>query len=311
MANLIPDSIDFSAFEAATEFKAKVRPASIFADDLDAEFTPRLGQRRVAMHSTKLRNAIEFRAGEVTVWAGYNGHRKSTFTGQVALDLVAQSERTLLISLEMPPRKTLARMAMQAAASNCPTPQERRDFLEWTDGRLWLFDHVGRLTPRKCLAVCRYFVDQLNGQHVFVDSFMKVCESEESMDEQKQLIGDLCDLAKETGAHLHLVAHCRKPAGGAEEKPPTKYDIKGSGAISDQAHNVVLVYEDKVKRAEADKKEPRPEVMARPDAIVVIDKQRNGSVEGKFGLWIDYRSLRFVDSNLEAVHPYDMQRVST
>ena len=94
---------------------------------------------------------------------------------------------------------------MQACAVNVPGPQQRREFMAWTDDRLWLFDHVGRLTPRKCLAVCRYFADQLQGRHVFVDSFMKVCESEESMDEQKQLIGDMCDLAKETGLHLHVV----------------------------------------------------------------------------------------------------------
>lgn len=306
MAGLIPDDIDWAAYEAETEYAAKVRPASIFADELDAEFAPRSGQRRVVMTSTKLRNAIEFREGEVTIWAGYNGHRKSTFTGQVALDLCEQDERTLVVSLEMPPRKTLARMAKQACATDAPNAERRREFMAWTDNRLWLFDHVGRLTPRKCLAVCRYFSDQLQGRHVFVDSFMKVCESEESMDEQKQLIGDLCNLAKETGLHLHLVAHCRKPNGGAEDKPPTKYDIKGSGAVSDQAHNVILVYEDKLKRAEADKKEPRPEIMARPDSIIVIDKQRNGAVEGKFGMWIDYRSLRFCDHENAPVDPYDM-----
>lgn len=307
MANMIRDDIDFRAYEESTEFKAKVRPANVFADELDAEFTPKVGGRRVAMHSTKLRNAISFEPGEVTVWAGYNGHRKSTFTGQVTLDLIALAERTLVISLEMPPRKTLARMAKQAAAAEAPSAIARREFMAWTDNRLWLFDHVGRLTPRKCLAVCRYFADQLEGRHVFIDSFMKVCESEESMDEQKQLIGDICDLSKETGLHIHIVAHCRKPAGGAEDKPPTRYDVKGSGAIPDQAHNVILVFEDKVKRAEADKKEPRPEIMARPDAIVVIDKQRNGSVEGKFGMWIDYRSLRFVDHQSEPVNPYEMQ----
>lgn len=306
MANLIRDDIDFRAYEESTEFKAKVRPASVFADELDAEFTPKVGQRRIVMGSTKLRNAIEFRDGEVTVWAGYNGHRKSTFTGQVALDLIAQGERCLSISLEMPPRKTLARMAMQGCATKTPGPEQRREFMAWTDDRLWLFDHVGRLTPRKCLAVCRYFADQLVGRHVFIDSFMKVCESEESFDEQKQLIGDLCDIGKETGLHLHVVAHCRKPTGGTEDRPPTKYDIKGSGAISDQAHNIVLVWEDKAKRAELDRKEPRPEVLARPDSIVVIDKQRNGAIEGKFGLWIDHRSLRFVDSDMEAVQPYDM-----
>ena len=308
MALMIPDDIDFSAYEQATEFKAKVRPASIFADELDAEFmAPGDRKRAPSMLSTKLSNVIEFRPGEVSVWAGYNGHRKSMLTGQVALDLVDQDQRVLAVSLEMPPRKTLARMARQACADDWPGQQMRQRFMRWTNGRLWLFDHIGRLTPKKCLAVCRYFADELQGHHVFIDSFMKVCESEERMDEQKELMGDLCDLAKETELHLHLIAHCRKPASGDESKPPTKYDIKGSGAISDQAHNVLLVWENKVKRAEKDKAEPDPKILERADGMVVIDKQRNGTVEGKFGLYFDDRSLRFCDSAMSRVEPYDME----
>ena len=306
MARFIPDDIDFSAYEQATEFKAKVRSASLFAEELAAEFAPRTGPIRSVMSSTKLRNAIEFRPGEVTVWAGYNGHRKSMFTGQVAMDLIAQGERTLVISLEMPPRKTLARMARQACAAASPDVGRLGEFMRWTDGLLWLFDHMGRLTPSKALAVLRYFADELHGQHVFIDSFMKVCESEESMDEQKSMVGNLCDVAKETGLHVHLIAHCRKPNGGSEDKPPTKYDIKGSGAISDQCHNVMMVWENKTKRAEADKREPDPKIMSGIDAMIVIEKQRNGSVEGKFGLYIDNPSFRFCDSNLSAVEPYEM-----
>lgn len=307
MAHMIPDEMDFAAYEQATEFKAKVRPASIFLDDLDAEFEPSRRVRAPAMHSTKLRNAIEFRPGEVSVWAGFNGHKKSMFTGQMGLDLIDQGQRTLVISLEMPPRKTLARMCRQACANNLPDVGRRREFMAWTDNRLWLFDHVGRLTPQKCLAVCRYFADELEGAHVFIDSFMKVCKSEENMDEQKEMVGDLCDLAKETGLHLHLIAHCRKPSASSEDKPPTKYDVKGSGAITDQPHNVLMVWDNKAKRAEKDKKEPSPNVMGQPDAMVVIEKQRNGHVEGKFALYFDDRSLRFCDDSTSAVEAYDME----
>ena len=308
MAAFIPDDIDFSAYEQQTEFKAKVRRASDFVDGLIAQFQPRdESKRSPAMRSTKLRSAIEFRPGEVSVWAGYNGHRKSMLTGQVALDLIDQRQKVLVVSLEMPPEHTLARMAQQACVSNQPAPARLRQFMRWTDDRLWLFNHVGRLTPPKALALCRYFAAEIGGGHVFLDSFMKVCESEESMDEQKALIGNLCDLAKETGLHLHLVAHCRKPSSGDEGRLPTKSDIKGSGAISDQAHNVLLVWENKAKRAEADKQEPRPEVMAGPDGMVILDKQRNGKVEGKFRLWFDDRSLRFVDSEFDNPRPYDME----
>lgn len=308
MAGLIPDSMDFSAYMRDTECQVKVRAASVFADEYEAEFGPKSRERRSVMFSTKLRNAIEFRPGEVTCWAGYNGHRKSMFTGQVALDLCAQREGVLAISLEMLPRKTLGRMARQALAVDIPTRDRWAQFMRWTDGRLWLFDHVGRLQPAMCLAVCRYFAEELKGRHVFVDSLMRVCQSEESLDEQKQLVGDLCDVAKETGLHVHLVAHCKKPQGAeAESRPPSKYDIRGSSAISDQSHNVVLVWANKAKQTESERKEPRPEVMAGPDAVVAIDKQRNGSVEGKFGLYFDARSLRFVDDQLSAVDPYSLE----
>lgn len=260
------------------------------------------------MHSTKLRSAIEFRPGEVTVWAGFNGHRKSMFTGQVALDLIAQDEPTLLVSLEMLPRKTLYRMCRQATASNEPSPQARAEFLRWTDGRLWMFDHVGALTPTRALALCRYFADELKGRHVFIDSLMKVCQSEESLDEQKKLIGDLCAIGQETGLHLHVVAHAKKPGTEGETRPPTKYDIRGSSAISDQCHNIVTVWMNKSKRTEMEKPSElqSAEVLAKPDHLVTIEKQRNGDFEGRFALSFDARSLRFCDNDLDRVEPYAM-----
>ena len=75
MAQFIPDDIDFTAYERDTECKAKVRRASDFSEDLDAEFEPRSGQRKASMFSTKLRDAIEFRPGEVTCWAGFRRPR--------------------------------------------------------------------------------------------------------------------------------------------------------------------------------------------------------------------------------------------
>jgi twinkle protein len=93
----------------------------------------------------------------------------------------------------------------------------------------------------------RYFSEELHGTQVVVDSMMMVCESEESLDEQKQFTTDLVRVAQETGLHVHLVAHCKKPLD--ESKPPTKYDIRGSSAISDQVQNIVMVWANKAKKA--------------------------------------------------------------
>jgi twinkle protein len=302
---LNPDTIDFSAYMRKTEASAKIHPASSFHDEMLAEFAVRTEGVRSVMLSTKLRDVIEFRPGEVTAWTGYSGHRKSMFTSQVALDLCRQEERCLLVSLEMSPSKTLNRMARQAAGEARPAEAWLSRFSRWTDSRLWLFDHLGRISPDFCLAVATYFAAELGGRHVFIDSMMMVCASEESMDEQKQFVTDLCRLAQETRLHVHLVTHCRKPQSG-DEKPPTKYDVRGSAAITDQVANVITVWQNKPKRAALEKDPNNIASLKEPDALITIDKQRNGSYEGRNQLWFDDRALRFCDGRLTMCGPYDL-----
>lgn len=296
MKTISPD--DFAEYLKRTEFAAKVRPAGDFADDLHALAFP--GRELAAdpeMFSTKLRGGMRFRPGEVTAWSGYNGHKKSMFTAQVALDLLVQKCPTLIISLEMQPQRTLLRMARQAYGHNELKRDWLADFAKWTDGRLWLFDHLGRISPETCVAALRYFAEKLGGRQVFIDSLMMVCGSEEHLDEQKQLVTDLVRVAQETGLHVHLVAHCRKPAAG-EDKPPSKYDLRGSAAISDQCANVITVWSDKAKR---------PDEYDKPDALVTVEKQRNAEFEGRVALWWHAPSMRFVDKLGTTVEPYALR----
>ena len=69
-----------------------------------------------------------------------------------------------------------------------------------------------------------------------------------------------------------------------------------TSAISDQCANVITVWANKGKDQEGREGEP--------DALVTIEKQRNGSFEGRFKLWFDQRSLRFCDSPNSPVTPY-------
>lgn len=304
--HVIADTLDFSAYLRDTDAKVKVKSASTYLDELLQRFEPEHERKRHAgMFSTKLRDRIEFRPGEVTAWAGYNGHRKSMFTGQVALDLCRQKERVLLASFEMAPADTLARMARQAYAVSRPAKASISHFSRWTDGRLWMFDHIGRIAPREVQAVIRYFAEECKGSHVFIDSMMMVCASEESLDEQKQFMTDCVRLAQECSLHIHLVAHCRKPQSGKEE-PPNKYDLRGSAAISDQAHNVITVWANKAKVAKLEKDPHDTAAAEEPDARVAIEKQRNGAFEGAFKLWFHQPSLRFCDDRHSPVQPYDM-----
>jgi twinkle protein len=225
------------------------------------------------------------------------------FTGQVALDLCVQKRRTLIVSLEMSPARTLARMARQASAAAKPSGPFLEEFMRWTDGRLWLFDHMGRITPDLCLAVLRYFATELQGQHVFIDSMMMVCKSEEHMDEQKQFVTDLVRVAQETGLHVHLVAHCRKPQTG-EDRPPTKYDLRGSAAISDQCPNVITIWANKPKSTKLQADPHDGAALADFDALISVEKQRNGEFEGRVKLWFHQPSMRFLDDRVSPCEPY-------
>ena len=302
-----PDMIDFRAYEKLTDPAIKVRKASAFNAELVSEFALRDGQPDTAptMTSTKLGGLLHFRVGEMTVWAGYNGHRKSMLVGQVALDLCTDGQRVLIASMEMQPARTLARMARQASGARWPAAPWLNGFSTWSDGRLWLFDHLGRITPSMCLAVCRYFADELKGQHVVIDSMMMVCASEEHLDEQKQFTTDLVRLGKETGLHVHLVAHCRKPQD--DNRPPGKWDLRGSAAISDQCDNVVTIWANKPKAAALEKDPNDTKALAEQDALVSVEKQRNGEWEGKVKLWFDSSSLRFVNDRVRAVEPYNIE----
>lgn len=307
MARLLPDTIDFSAYEQQTEASVKVRKASLYLDDVHALYEPTATAKRVPeMFSTKLRGVLGFRPGEVTAWVGFSGHKKSFFTTQAALDLCVQRQRVMIASFEMLPASTIDRMMRQASGVPRPARETRQSFSRWTDDRLWIFDHLGRATPKLVLAVCRYFAEELRGTHVFLDSLMMIVGSEEHFDEQKQFMTDLVRLAKEYGIHVHLIAHCRKPAGGDESKPPTKYEMRGSAALSDQADNVATVWANKAKKA---KLEANPNDSCRfdPDALVTVEKQRNGAWEGRVKLWFDGDTYRFTDSIDTFIEPYRLE----
>lgn len=301
---LIPDDVDLSAYTDRS-FHAKVRPAFEFGAELRKRFAP-LEQRPVhpSMLSTKLRRVLQFRPGETSAWAGYSKHRKSIFLGQVQLDLCVQNRRVLIASFEMQPADTMARLARQALATDNPTPDQLDRFLRWTDDRLWLFDHVGRFDPEKACALTRYFADQYGGTDIVLDSMMMIVGSEDRNDEQKEFATAIVRTAQETNVHAHVVAHARKPASGDESRPPTKYDVRGSSAVTDQMHNIITVWANKAKKAALEADAMDESALAKPDALISVEGQRNGAFEGKVALWFDERSMRFCDDRITRVEPY-------
>ena len=304
MAEMIVfDDVDFALYERETDAAQKVKPASVWVQELIDRIKSPIKQKRAVMPWRKTHTQVQFRPGEVTVWGGANGQGKSLVTGQVGLSLCAQGEKVCVASFEMKPLKTLERMARQWSAFNVSDPafqgndEAMRQFLdlygqfsEWTDGKLWLYDQQGTVTARQVCAVARYCAVEKGITHFVVDSLMKCVASEDDYNGQKMFVDELTAIARDHGMHIHLVHHIKKPAD--ESHKPTKYDFKGTGAITDQVDNVIAVWRNKTK--EKNRAAGKMVADMEPDALLICDKQRNGEWEGQIGLWFDQTSMQYV-----------------
>ena len=292
---LIDDNvIDFSEYMQAPPDAAKIKSAASWADDVVQRYhNPGNAHNNGCLlpwsvtHST-----IALRSGEVSLWSGVNGHGKSQLLGQVMLWVAAQDERICIASMEMKPVATLARMVRQASTVSVPSEPYIRSFLEWADEKIWLYDQQGTVKSDRILAVARYCNKELGITHFVIDSLMKCGIAVDDYNRQKAFLDELTSLARDTGMHIHLVAHSRK--GENEKSPPGKMDVKGASEITDQVDNVFTVWRNKLKEGEAQKPRPSAEIMDQPDAILICDKQRHGEWEGRVALWFDSDSFQYV-----------------
>lgn len=304
MAALISDDdFDFTQYEHETDAKANVKPAHLWVQELIERLRNPVQAPRALMPWRKTHAIVSFRPGEVTVWGGANGNGKSLVTGQVALSLMAQEHKVCIASFEMKPMKTLERMGRQFSGYNPDDPafagsaeavdqlvEVYGQFRDWTNGRLWLYDQQGTVSVSRVVAMARYCAKVLGITHIFIDSLMKCVSGEDDYNGQKAFVDELTSIARDYSVHIHLVHHIRKPAD--ESHKPSKYDYKGTGAITDQVDNVISVWRNKAK--ERKREENKTVEDKEPDALLICDKQRNGEWEGSIGLWFDKPSMQYV-----------------
>jgi twinkle protein len=267
------------------------------------------GERRrttvVKLPWLRLQNRFDLRPGELTVWAGTNGTGKTNLVLQSMRFVMEQGQAAFIASFELAPRRTMGRMVRHASSAPEPSEDFIRSYHAWTDGRLWLFDHLGGFSGQKMVAVVRWVKSNLPAvQHVVIDSLMKLDIGPDDYGAQKALINRLHSLAIELDLHIHLVAHARK--GERETDRIDKFAIKGTSEIADQVDNIVLVHRNhaKERRLEAFEAEQRDfanpddemqEELRKWDAGLRVAKQRHGEWEGAIPMWLDRKAQAFVD----------------
>lgn len=303
---IIHDDYDFTQYEHETDAKRNVRSAAEWVDALIRKLRSPDTTPKVFLPWEKTHSLFTFRPGEVTVWAGQNGHGKTGVVTQVKLSLMGQGQKVAGASFEMKPMTELELMARMYCGTNPFSPEYQgndgadalealfRELGDWAKGRLWMYDQQGTTDPRNVLGMARYAAKELGCGHVFIDNLAKCVKGEDDFNGQKAFVDEITALARDNGVHVHLVHHLRKPTN--EGHIPDKHDSKGSGSITDQPDNLLLVWRNKPKEDDIKAGKRVSPKLAEPDAYILCRKQRNGDDEPTIGLWFDRDSKQFKGS---------------
>ena len=302
MSNLLisGNQIDAWQQQVTTDDLSQVTPASYFEDQVNEYFDQGGALQGLELPWTKTHDLFRIRKSEVTLWHGFNGSGKSSVLGFVTLSQLLLGQKIVIMSMEMKPEQTLARMIRQAYGVKTPSKGVVSDFLKWCDDRLWIYDQIGSVPPQRVLGLLGFSSDILKADQVVVDSLMKCGVNVDDNEQQNRFSNYLCSAAKKYKLHIHLVHHDRKTE--SEDQMPNKMSARGSSTVADQVDNIIGVWRNKPKERQiADGMNSNE-----PDYILICDKQRNGEWEGKIALWTDKDSLYFKESEYHRIIPINI-----
>lgn len=293
---------------------SELRRASDFTDAVIEQFYPTNEETLgFELPFLAMRGKFNLRPGEATIWTGFSKHGKTQLLNYVHAMLVATGARVCIASFEMRAPVLLKRMVRQVTAKREPDEAHIRHAMAWTYDRLWLFDHVGSANKDRILEVFEYAFRRYGVRYFVVDSLMKCGIAVDDYAGQDAFVAALVNFANLNNVHVSLVAHTRKDKD--EDAPPAGQDIKGSGGIKDQVHNVVVVWRNKPKEKakeaalalQAERQIIPEKVEAKlrePDALMIVDCQREGDGETPAqSLWFDKDSQTYRDDPGAIVAP--------
>ena len=236
------------------------------------------------------------RLGELTILQGVSGHGKSMMLSQIFLYLMHYT-KVLIASMEMKPVLTLDRMITQKLGSSQPTQNFIKDFCKQYNEKLYIYDQQGVTTEDDMFATLLYGKEILGIDVFCIDSLMKIGNiSEDDYNGQKKFVDKLATYCRDLNIHVFLVCHTRKMSD--EYQMPDATNILGSSHLRNLCDNVLLTF--RVRELEDLKFSGNlpPERANEPTAYLKVQKQRNYTFEGTFGLYFDEKSLTFKERPL-------------
>jgi twinkle protein len=306
----------------------------VAAADLESEFLKYVFERDVEAGVTiPFDFPLRFRRKEVTLLMGLKGCGKSTLIDFLTVAAMAQGERALVASFEMPWEDTNDKLCRQAIGKHyfdrrrlkdCKSEEEHRMFLaeareqtvrahRWLARRLWYYVHVGIAHWKQLIDDMRWSRRRLGITWFVVDNFMRLGISKDDYAQQADAMIAFASLAMEIDAHIIIVIHQAK-----ELARKARNDLYGNAAgasgaheIADNAHNILEVQRDdrkgkavcelfdgrKLKTiSEEDFTKKKAQLDLTPDGRFIMHNQRNGEhQDGAKALWFLWESQQYVD----------------
>ena len=241
-----------------------------------------------------------FRPGELTIWGGFSHAGKSTMLNFMVALLVGSRIPVFIGSFEIRVETQLRKMLSIFYGKGSINEAVAREFARNVGETIVFADVVGSITKDGLMEMLWFSYRRYGTMHFVIDSLMRVQGLEEDYPAQGEFCNRLQDFAKQTGAHVHLVAHLAKPGQG--ETRPSMYSVKGSSLMVNNADNVLLVLRnpDKEKRRKAGKLTSEEE-RTMHDSELIVEKQRETGWTGLFKLDFDRARFRYTAFDSDTV----------
>jgi twinkle protein len=230
------------------------------------------------------------------VLTGVNSHGKSAGVGQITVGIMSGGGKVCVASMESRPHKWGSKMLRQyCSMSGLEQPTARPDFdnmWQWFNHNMLVYSAPGRGVCKDILEIFRYARKRYGVKFFVLDNLSALDVPLDDYEGQRNFVQSLVNFAKTENVHVLFVAHQRKPQ--AETEAGDRFGIKGSGALSDLADNVLIWWRNKAK----EKKKKAGEIIDanEADVLLICDKQRETGVEPTFKLWFHYPTATFFEN---------------
>ena len=192
------------------------------------------------------------RGGELVTLTAGTGVGKSSVARELAYHLMGVGEKVGYIALEESIRKT-SECLMGIHMAKPPhlwdesiTLEMKREAFENTvgSGKCVMYDHWGSIDPSNLLNQVRYMARAMDCKFIFIDHLSIVVSALSEGDERRMIdntMTKLRSLIEETGVHLCLISHLRRPEGRSHEEggSTSLAQLRGSHAIAQLSDAVI------------------------------------------------------------------------